>query len=618
MFAAIKRAISRFSYLPRTFKLIYEAAHGWTILWVLLLVGQGILPGVVVYLTRSLVNSFVEIIGAGISWNAIEPIIVPGTLMAIALILTEVFRGVISWVRTLQAELVQDYISGLIHQKSIAIDYAFYESSDYYDRLNRARSDASNRSLGLLENSGALLQGSITLITLAAILLPYGAWLPLILIASALPAFYALLNLNRRQHEWWLTTTTDRRWLTYYDLLLTQGPVAAEIRLFKLGSYFQTAYQNLRRRLRTEQMKLLREKGLIRFGATLVGLCISSIALMWMARQVLLGLLTVGDLALFYQIFNRGQSLMSSLLTSLGQIYSSGLFLNTLFEFLWIEPQIASPSLPKSLNHPIQSHICFKDVTFQYHGSQSPVLEEFNLTIPAGKIVAIVGDNGAGKSTLIKLLCRFYDPDSGTIEVDGVDLRDLDIDEWRSLLTVLFQSPIPYYVSAAQNIALGDLTASKTPAQIQHAARAAGIHEAISHLPRGYDTNLGKLFPDGAELSGGEWQRLALARSFFRQAPFIILDEPTSAMDPWTEIDWLNRFRNLAKGRTALIITHHFTLAMRADVIHVMRKGQIVESGSHAELLARQGFYARSWSEQMQMPLPEEHPDFMKESFPCP
>lgn len=564
-----------------------------------MLVIQGLLPVATVYLTRLLVNRLVAVVGVGMAWESIRLILVPAVLMASVLLLTEFLRSAIEWVRTAQSELVQDYISALVHKKSVAVDIAFYESSEYYDHLNRARSDASSRSLALLENSGSLLQNSITFVAMAAILLAYGIWLPAFLLLSTLPAFYIVLRLNRRYHQWWQQTTTDRRWLQYYDVLLTNDAIAPEIRLFALGSYFQSAYQTLRQRLRTERLQLVKEQTLSRLGAGAVALGISGVTVAWMARQVLLGIITLGDLALFYQAFNQGQSLMRSLLGNLGEIYKNSLFIGNLFEFLELEAKVISPLQPLPTPLALNQGICFEQLTFRYPGSERAVLADFNLTIPAGKIVAIVGDNGAGKSTLIKLLCRFYDPEAGYIKLDGTDLRDFSVEELRNLMTVLFQFPIPYYVTAAQNIALGDLSATPSAAEIEAAAKGAGVHEAIMRLPQGYDTMLGKWFPGGADLSGGEWQRLALARSFLRRAQIIILDEPTSAMDPWAEFDWLERFRTLANGRTALVITHRFTLAMRADIIHVMRNGQIVESGNHDELLAQGGLYAQSWTEQM-------------------
>jgi ATP-binding cassette subfamily B protein len=312
------------------------------------------------------------------------------------------------------------------------------------------------------------------------------------------------------------------------------------------------------------------------------------------------GQVTLGDLALFYQAFNRGQTLVRDLLGNVGQVYTNSLFLGSLFEFLKLKLHNSETAKLLPLSVPIKKGICLRQVSFGYPGSKRAVLENFDLTIPAGKITAIVGDNGAGKSTLVKLLCRLYDPDSGSVELDGTDIRKLDVNEFRRNLSVLFQFPVNYYETAAQCISFGDLSASRR--EIETAAKGAGTHEILARLPQGYDTILGKWFDEGVNLSGGELQRVALARAFLRtKAQFIILDEPTSAMDPWAEHDWLSRFRTMANGRTAVVITHRFTLAMRADIIHVMRDGKIIESGNHDQLLAQDGFYAQSWNAQMQV-----------------
>jgi ATP-binding cassette, subfamily B, bacterial len=599
--AKLHSSVAQLSYLPRVFSLIWDASRNWTLAWVILLVLQGVLPAATVYLTRLLVNSLVAVIGAGMSWESIQTILVPVAMIAGVLVLSECLQGVSEWVRTAQSELVQDHISALVHQQSIAIDFGCYESSEYNDYLDRAREGASSRSLALLENTGNLLQSSITLVTMAAILLPYGIWLPIILFVSALPAFYISLRLNLRQYQWSQRTTTERRRLQYYEFLLTNSWTAAELRLFSLGPYMQSAYQKLRHRLRNEQLKLIKEQSLSRFGAGILALLVAGAALIWMGRQVLLGIISLGDLALFYQAFNQGQSIIKSLLGSLGQIYKNSWFISNLFEFLQIQPQIVDPPNPLPVPLKPKQGIRFRQVTFRYPGSEEVVFEDFNLTVEAGKIVAIVGDNGAGKSTLIKLLCRLYDPHSGSIELDGIDLRDFSVKELRKLITVLFQFPIPYNLTAAQNIALGDLSATPSQAEIETASIKSGIHDRIMRLPQGYDSMLGKSFPGGTDLSGGEWQRLALARAFLRKAQILILDEPTSAIDPWAEFDWLERFRTIANGRTAIVITHRFTLAMRADIIHVMRAGRIVESGSHDELVDRGGFYAQSWKQQMEV-----------------
>jgi ATP-binding cassette, subfamily B, bacterial len=595
-----RQAVAQFSDLPKVLKLIWDASGNWTLAWMILLMIQGILPAATVYLTRFLVDNLVLVVGAGISWQTVQTVLFPAALMVLVMVLTEGLQSANEWVSTAQSELVQDHISGLVHQQSIAIDYGCYESSDYNDYLSRARDGASDRSLALLENTGSLLQNGITLVAIAAILIPYGLWLPIVLTASAFPAFIIILRLNLTQYEWSQRTTTDRRLLQYYEFLLTTSWTAAELRLFNLGPYLKSTYQTLRQRLRHEQLKILRSQTLGRLGASLVALLVTGGVLLWMGKQVLLGIMTLGDLALFYQSFKQGQGIIKTLLGSLGKIYKNSLFISNLFEFLQIKPQIIDPPIPLPIPASLQKGICFKQVTFRYPQSSTPVLENFSLTIPAGQVVAIVGDNGAGKSTLMKLLCRLYDPESGSIEIDGIDLREFSVESLRQLITVLFQFPVPYHFTAAQNIAIGDLSNPRSQSDIEAAAHDSGIHDRLMRLPQGYDSMLGKWFPGGTDLSGGEWQRLALARAFLKKAQVMILDEPTSAMDPWAEFDWLERFRTMAKGQTAVVITHRFTLAMRTDRIHVMRAGQIVESGSHDELIAQSGFYAESWAAQMQ------------------
>jgi ATP-binding cassette subfamily B protein len=597
---SLRDAIARLSNLPRAFRLIWAAASSLTLVWAILLVVQGLLPVATIYLSRLLIDRLVAALSAVGSWERVGLILFPVILLIGVTILSELLQSVAGWLRAAQSEFIQDHINGLIHEKSVAVDMAFYESAEYHDHLYRARDDASYRSLALLESMGGLLQNSLTLLAMAAMLIPYGAWLPVVLLASTAPAFYVLLRFDLRYHQWWQQTTADRRWTQYYDWMLVESMVAAELRLFDLGAHFQSAYKALRQRLRSEHLQLIKSQSLACLGANLIALVISGATMAWMVWRALQGLATLGDLALFYQVFQRGQNVMRSLLGDMEKIYSNSLFLNNLFEFLALKPRVTDPPEPLPAPVTVREEIRFRNITFRYPGSERTALQQFNLCIPAGQIVAIVGANGAGKSTLVKLLCRFYDPEGGQVELDGIDIRELSNVELRRLITVLFQSPVAYHATAGQNIVLGDLATAAEASEIEAAARSAGAHEVIARLPRSYDTLLGKWFTDGAELSGGEWQRIALARAFLRRAPIIILDEPTSSMDSWAEADWLERLRSLVDGRTVLIITHRFTTAMRADIIHVMHEGQIVESGSHAELLACGGRYARSWTAQTQ------------------
>ncbi|MCX5786319.1 MAG: ABC transporter ATP-binding protein [Elusimicrobia bacterium] len=594
---AAGRLRQQLPYLPQAFKLIRRAAGGLAVVWAALLLVQGLLPVATVYLTRTLVNGIAAMIGAGGGWGAMRPLLPAGAAMVLVLIGMEVFQSIGRWVSVAQAERVQDRVQQLIHQQAMRLDLSFYDDPGYYDQLHRARIDALSRPALLLENAGALLQSLVTLAAMGGVLLTFGVWIPLLLAFSTLPALLVVLRHTLRFHRWRIQNTTAIRKTSYYDMLLTQREAAAEMRLFGLGSYFRTLFKNLSKRLRHERVELARSETVAQATAALIGLGSMAGALAWMGRQALKGAVRLGDLALFYQAFFQGQRMLRSLLGSAGEIYRNMMFLENLFEFLALEPRIGSPEIP--LPHPgLRKEIEFQNVTFRYCGMTQPALERFNLRIAAGQITALVGENGAGKTTLIKLLCRFYDPEKGRLLIDGTDIRSLSIPGLRQRITVLFQDPVRYHDTVFNNIAFGDIDSRPDMDRIAAAARAAGADAPISRLPGAHEAVLGKWF-GGAELSGGEWQRLALARAFLRNAELIILDEPTSAMDSWAEADWLLRFRQLTAGRTALIITHRFTTALQADVIHVMDSGRIVESGSHEELLAAQGRYEKSWTRQM-------------------
>ena len=593
----LQKALAQLPQLPRALSLVWQVGRPWTVAWIVLLIVQGLLPAAFVYLTKLVVDALLMALRIRGSWPAMRNVLVLVLVLGGVLLLMEVVRNAINWVRTVQAELLQDHITALIHEKSVTVDLAFYELADYYDHLHRARTEARYRPVALLGNLGALLQNSITLIAMGVILIPLGPWLTIALLLSTLPAFFVVVHYALAEYQWRLRTTTDDRRAWYYDWIMTTADAAAEIRLFDLGKYFQSHHKDLRRRLRGERLELTRRQGLAELAASLVALLIIGAAMLWMMWRALNGSVTLGELALVYAAFNQGQGLMRTLLENAGQFYGNSLFLGNLFEFLSLtgERTVGAALRGRPASPP---DIVFNNVSFAYPDATTHALDNFTMHIPSGKIIAIVGPNGAGKSTLLKLLCRFYDPLEGTIEIDGQNIKDISTDDLRRLITVLFQQPFHYNTTVRDNILYGDLKLEASDAELDAAIQAAGAAEIVSRLPNREQTLLGRWFPGGTELSVGEWQRIALARAFLRRAPIIILDEPTSALDPWAEADWLERFRKLALGRTSIIITHRFTTAMHADVIHVMDRGRIVESGSHQRLLEQSGLYAESWSRQ--------------------
>jgi ATP-binding cassette, subfamily B, bacterial len=598
--AVLERRLPQMRYLPKALRVIWEPASGWTTAWLVLVVVAGLIPAVSVTLTKHLVDDIVIATRAGGRWEAVQPVLWMAGLLAAAWVAIDLLQGILEWVRATESELIHDHLTTLIQKKALEVDIAFYEAPEYYDRLYRARDDAQGKMTLLIEHLGAVIQNVVTLVAMTGIIAAYNGFLVAAMFASVLPAFYVVARFNWMAHQWWASTVVERRWLQYLDEKFTGAPAAAEMRLFQLGGRFQAVYKELRRVLRESHLALIRRQNKARLAAASAGVVVAGSAVAWVGRLTLLGKASFGDMALFYQAFLGGQGFMRVVTLSLAQVYSKSLFLKDLFDFLALEPAIKDPAVPVPAPESVRSGIEFHGVSFRYPGSEREALRSLNLAVPAGKITAVVGPNGAGKSTLIKLVSRFYDPTGGDITIDGIRLPEFNVEDLRSMLTILFQRPVNYDASVRENISIGVLNGMPPLAEVEEAAVRAGADEMIRRLPSGYETKLGKAFDDGTDLSAGEWQRVAMARAFLRRSPIILLDEPTSFMDPWAEVEWFGRLRDLAAGRTAMVVTHRFTIAMRADLIHVMDRGQVVESGTHDSLIRRDGLYATSWREQME------------------
>ena len=561
-----------------------------------LVVLRGLVPVAALSFTARAVDRLVPVVSAGGAGGTLLSLVFWSVAAGALFLLWQVVGTAIARARSAHEERLKDRITERIHTQSARLDLGFYDSPAFFDRLHRAREEARHRPAELCQAFVTVLQSSVTLAGLAVALLSFGSWLVAVLVIGGLPVLYVAVRQARQYQRWLRETKGASRRARYFDQALTSSEYAPELRMFGWGPGFQEDLRDLRNRLRTEERDLQRRHGRADVIAAAASLAVLGSACAWIVRQAVVGAISIGQLAAFGQAFVTGLATIPSFVGGMRRMYDNSLFIEDLAEFLAMEPNVVSPKAPLVAPARVTHGIRFRDVTFSYPGAAVPALKEFNLFIPAGQRAAIVGPNGAGKSTLIKLLCRFYDPAVGTIEIDGVDIRKFDLADLRATISPLFQNPARYFQTAWDNLTIGTKDGELSPEAVQRASVAAGASAVITGLPRGYNTVLGNWFDEGTELSTGEWQRLALARAIARPSPIIMLDEPTSALDPWTEAHWYPRFCEVAAGRTAVIITHRFTTAMMTDVIHVVDNGRVIESGDHATLLALRGRYAYAWT----------------------
>jgi ATP-binding cassette subfamily B protein len=594
------KAINASLRLGRALRLVWQSAPGWTVASLALLIVQGLLPLLSLYLIKLTVDVVTAGLAASDKGIVFRQVALLIAYTAGVTLLGAVLGSISGLVSEAQGHIVTDYVSDILHRKSVEADLDYYENPQYLDTLHRAQMEAPWRPTHIVNGLVQVAQNGISVLAIAGLMLSLHWVIALVLFLASLPGLLVRVVHAGKLFQWERKRTPTERRSWYLHWLISGDDHAKEVRLFDLGELFMQRYRDLREQLRRERLQLITRRSI----ADLATQAAVTLAIFgsyaFLAYRTIHGAITLGAMVMYYQAFQRGQTFMNGVLGGLGSLYEDNLFLANFFEFLDLKEQILDPPHPRPVPRPLQTGIVFDHVSFHYPTGTRKVLDDITLHIRPGEHVALVGENGAGKTTLIKLLCRLYDPSTGTITLDGVDLREFAIAELRDCMSVVLQDYAQYHMTARDNIWFGDVDRPPDDEHIAAAARQAGADELISKLPRSYDTMLGKWFDEGEELSKGEWQKVALARAFLRDAQIIVLDEPTSALDAKAEFEVFQRFRQLAAGRTAILISHRFSTVRMADRIFVLEGGRISESGSHDELMLLHGTYAHLFEMQAQ------------------
>ena len=590
-----------FRYSRRAVELVWSTHRGLTISLAILTVSAGLLPAGVAYVGKLIVDAVVaqiDVVSAGgdavystvLTWLVVEGALVAG--------LIGVQRG-IGFCQALLRVLLSQRVNTMILEKALTLELAQFEDSEFYDKLNRARQEASSRPLSLVNRTFGLAQHGISLVSYGGLLLQFSPWAVLILVAAGLPAFAAETAFSGERFRVFRRRSPERRMLMYLEMVLAREDHAKEVKLFSLGRELMGRYRKIFGIICEEDRKLAIRRDSWGFGLALFGNLAFYGTYAWIAVSTIEGVISLGEMTMYLLVFRQGQASVSSMLTSIGGMYEDNLYLSNLYEYL----EQDTPKLGGVVDRgpEPEAGLVFENVSFTYPGSSHPAVRGVNLHIHPGQSVAIVGLNGSGKTTLIKLMAGLYSPDSGRISYQGTDLMDWDPIALRNSIGVIFQDFNRYQLKVGENIGAGDVRHLWEDACWAEAAAKGKAASFIDKLPERYHTQLGRWFNNGQELSGGEWQRIALARAFMRAgADILVLDEPTASMDAQTEAEIFDHFQSLTADKIAILISHRFSTVRRAELIVVMDEGEIIERGSHEDLVKLQGLYARLFELQAQ------------------
>lgn len=592
--------LGAFRHLPALFRLAWAASPALTILSVVLRLVRAALPALALYIAKLVVDSVVTGRTDAPSAVAVADWLTDPRLRHVAgligielgiAIASDLLGRATGLVDSILAELTGNAISLRLMQHAATLDLEQFEDSAVQDKLERARRQAVWRS-NLMGQLLGQAQDLVTAVTLAAAVIAFLPWLVLLLVLALVPAFLSELHFNRRGYRLAYRRSPERREIDYLRYLGAGSESAKEIKLFGLNRFLSERFQELADRIFGENTKLSIERALSGGAFATLGTIAYYTAYAIIISRTMAGELTIGDLTFLAGAFLKLRALVEGLLLGFSQLSGQAQYLDDLFSFFAVTPGIRSPDRSAPFPSPIRQGFVFEDVGYRYPGADRWAVRHLSLSIRAGEVVAFVGENGAGKTTIVKLLSRLYDPGEGRILLDGRDLRDYDLDELRSRIGVIFQDFVRFDFTAGENIAVGSIDARMDEERIGGAASRALADAVVAKLPARYRQRLGRRFEDGVDLSGGEWQKIAIARAYMREAEILILDEPTAALDARAEAEVFQRFGDLSAGRTAIVISHRFSTVRRADRIIVLADGMVLETGSHAALLAAGGRYA--------------------------
>lgn len=585
----IKERLKALGNLPAFLREVYLTSPALTISNISLRLLRSVIPISILYIGKLIIDA-VLVQSASKSENLNHIYLLIAAEFALMIVSDLLSRG-IALTDSLLGDLFANRTSIKLMKHAVSLDLAQFENATFYDKLERARQQTNGRTV-LLSQVLAQGQDAITMGLLLVGLVTFNPWLIVLLLVSVIPSFIGEWHFNAKSYSLQRGWTPQRRELDYYRFIGASDETAKEVKLFGLSDFIIDRFRNLSDRYFKENKKLAIERA--SWGSLLVAIGTLGYfgAYTLIIVETIKGIVTIGSLTFLAGSFRQLKSLLEGILGRFTSISQGALYLNDLFEFYQIEPQIISPTQPKPFPNPIREGFSFENVGFKYPNSDKWANRNLNFTLKVGEKLALVGENGSGKTTLVKLLARLYDPDEGRILLDGVDLKDYNLTELREHIGVIFQDFQKFNFTAGDNIAVGDIESREELPELERAAHQSLADTVIEKLPMKYEQPLGRKFAKGIELSGGEWQKVALARAYLREADVLILDEPTAALDARAEYEVFKRFAELTKGKTAILISHRFSTVRMADRILVLDKGNLLEIGTHEELLAKNGRYA--------------------------